>query len=205
VTLNDRATQMKRTGLNRGVTQLKRTQLRRSTGFAPRTSGLATVTRIHPERTTLPVRAPRPPRPAPSRARKNPAQRDTGPALRVRLLVLRRDWGCCVRCGLHLAGGVPYSLHHRRDRGSGGTSRPDTNSPVNLITLCGTGTTGCHGWVTENRNRLQALRNGWVVPLNGTPEHTSPALRPVLVHGLGRKYPTHDGQWADRPDDGAAA
>lgn len=29
----------------------------------------------------------------------------------------------------------------------GGTSRPAANALSNLITLCGSGTTGCHGWV----------------------------------------------------------
>lgn len=33
----------------------------------------------------------------------------------------------------------------------GGTRRPDANSPQNLLALCGSGTTGCHGWVESHR------------------------------------------------------
>lgn len=44
-------------------------------------------------------------------------------------------------CGKHGA----TNAHHRRNRSQGGK---DVLS--NLILLCGSGTTGCHGWVTEN-------------------------------------------------------
>lgn len=33
----------------------------------------------------------------------------------------------------------------------GGTRKSTTNSPANLLLLCGTGTTGCHGWIETNR------------------------------------------------------
>lgn len=38
-----------------------------------------------------------------------------------------------------------YSIHHRLLRSQGGT-----NAPANLLTLCGSGVTGCHGWVHAN-------------------------------------------------------
>lgn len=43
----------------------------------------------------------------------------------------------------------------------GGTSDVRINDPRNLIRLCGTGTTGCHGWVESHRT--EALRTGWLV------------------------------------------
>lgn len=32
----------------------------------------------------------------------------------------------------------------------GSTQRPETNLPANLVSVCGSGTTGCHGWLTAN-------------------------------------------------------
>lgn len=51
-----------------------------------------------------------------------------------------RDMQCCVRCGLslHVSHG---SRHHRQSRRFG------DHSAANLVLLCGSGTTGCHGWV----------------------------------------------------------
>jgi len=49
----------------------------------------------------------------------------------------------------------------------GGTTRPAINAPSNLLTLCGSGTTGCHGWVeahpTDARARGLAVAS-WDVP-----------------------------------------
>ena len=33
----------------------------------------------------------------------------------------------------------------------GGTKRVDVNLPPNLLVLCGSGTTGCHGWIESHR------------------------------------------------------
>lgn len=71
---------------------------------------------------------------------------------RVRQIVLERDQHRCVRCGIYVAFGA-YSLHHRRPRGSGGSRRPSTNLPANLLTLCGHATSpdGCHHYVESHR------------------------------------------------------
>lgn len=58
-------------------------------------------------------------------------------------LVRWRDRDRCRRCDQYTPGG---SLHHRQGR------RPDADGraphrAANLILLCGSGTTGCHGWV----------------------------------------------------------
>lgn len=67
--------------------------------------------------------------------------------MRVRLLL--RAGNRCERCGGRLDTWSGMSVHHRRPRGMGGTRRPDTMA--NLLVLCGSGTTGCHGEVEANR------------------------------------------------------
>lgn len=62
-----------------------------------------------------------------------------------------------MRCGRDGA-----TVQHRKPRGMGGSSNPEINSPANLLWVCGTGTTGCHGWM--ERNRTEALAAGWLVP-----------------------------------------
>ena len=57
---------------------------------------------------------------------------------------------------------MPASIHHRKPRKMGGTRRPDINFLPNLVLLCGTGTTGCHGWIEANRKAAKAT--GWLVP-----------------------------------------
>lgn len=92
--------------------------------------------------------------------------RARGVSRETRMSVIGRDRGRCFRCGRHvvaadsLAVGVfwawePYSIHHRKPRGMGGTRNPEVNSTANLLLLCGTGTTGCHGWVESNREDAQ--------------------------------------------------
>lgn len=58
--------------------------------------------------------------------------------------VLARDGGKCMSCGDPLCGrrGIEYSLHHRKRRSQGGDNRKS-----NLVSLCGHGTSGCHGFV----------------------------------------------------------
>jgi hypothetical protein len=43
----------------------------------------------------------------------------------------------------------------------GGSAVLDLNLPSNVVTLCGTGTTGCHGWVEAHRE--QATEQGWLL------------------------------------------
>ena len=76
----------------------------------------------------------------------------------LRGVVYARDEWACVRCGQ----GHGLSVHHRRPRGMGGTSRPEIHAMANLLTLCGDGTRGCHGWVESNRT--EATRLGFLCP-----------------------------------------
>lgn len=102
----------------------------------------------------------------------------------VRRLVLSRDQGCCVRCGRQVYdpdGDVlygMYSLQHRRARGMGGTRSRVSDSPANLVTLCGSGTTGCHGWVESHR--AEARLYGWAVS-----RWQDPTVVPMLHAFLG--------------------
>lgn len=115
--------------------------------------------------------------------------KDTGPPVPTRELVLERDEYRCVVCGAVIFG-QPWSVHHRRNRGSGGSSDPAINSPANLLLVCGTGTTGCHGWIGERPE--EARDEGYAVSLNSRQD---PASVPVhhAVHGL--IYLTDDGGW----------
>ena len=71
------------------------------------------------------------------------------------LLMLRSN-GRCERCGHDLTNGYrPVSRHHRIRRRDGG------DRLSNLLLLCGTGTTGCHGHVTEHPG--EAYANGWCI------------------------------------------
>lgn len=92
---------------------------------------------------------------------------------RVRDAVVDREDRCCARCGQWAEGG---SLHHRRLKSAGGK-----NTIQNLILLCGSGTTGCHGWA--HHERLDALAVGLIVR-----GFHNPAERPVKVYGHGWVY-----------------
>lgn len=59
---------------------------------------------------------------------------------KVRQIVRARAQGRCERCGR-----PGNNLHHRKGRVGF-----DCDQPANLLLLCGSGTTGCHGWVTAN-------------------------------------------------------
>ncbi|KAB8186950.1 hypothetical protein FH608_046530 [Nonomuraea phyllanthi] len=100
----------------------------------------------------------------------------------------RRDGDRCVKCGVHLYGGG--NVHHRRNRGLGGSSKANVIS--NLITLCGTPLTLCHGEVTLKPEKCDAFGNGWRLSTNGT---SNPATEPVLVEWLGWALPLADGTW----------
>ena len=135
---------LRRTALQR-KTQLRRTPMPRATKA---TAGRVTKT-IRRQRLT--------------------ARPDTGPTAGQRRTVAARAGWRCEICGTVLgwpdgSGGTwcaSHSFHHRRPRGMGGTRRPDTNSPANLLLLCGTGTTGCHSRVEENRAAAHQL--GWLL------------------------------------------
>lgn len=99
-----------------------------------------------------------------------------GPNTETRRTVLRRDGWKCAICNReidsHWSG---YSIHHRIPRSH---PFPGLHEPANLILLCGSGTTGCHGWV--HAHPAAAYRMGWLVHNWQTPEHT-----PLYSHDHG--------------------
>lgn len=109
----------------------------------------------------------------------------------LRKLVHERDEGRCQRCGAFI-GSRPRSLHHRRARGMGGSRL--ANTAANLILLCGTGTTGCHGWIESNRTKAEKL--GFLVR-----QGHNPALIPVLRFMRRRELPTDNGWIPFLPSD----
>lgn len=93
----------------------------------------------------------------------------------VRDTVYLRALFACERCGERDS---DFSVHHRRPRGMGGSRDPLTDSAANLLLLCGSGTTGCHGWVEANRAAARDL--GLLVR-----QGEDPATVPVqLLRGL---------------------
>lgn len=121
-------------------------------------------------------------------------QRDTGPTQATKALLWTRAGGCCELCGRNLEGGFPFSRHHRRPRGAGGSSVEWINDVTNLLLLCGSATTpeGCHTWVEKYRHAAYGL--GLLIR---TSSSYVPAELPVtLRRGVGSVYLTADGSYA---------
>jgi hypothetical protein len=110
-------------------------------------------------------RAKRKPRP-PGEAKAEESARD---------LVYQRSHGVCE---IQLPGvclGRATNWHHRQGRGQGGEWRAS-----NGLHVCGSGTTGCHGAVTNtNGRRAEYVRNGWIVGRNQDPAKVSAVVWPV--------------------------
>lgn len=89
----------------------------------------------------------------------------------TRSLVIARAQG---RCELRLEGvcrGKYENLAHRLPR------RYQNHRPSNLLALCGSGTLGCHGWITEHPSA--AYPRGWALRDGANPATTPVLLRPA--------------------------
>lgn len=86
-----------------------------------------------------------------------------------------REGHRCLKCGRHMidppVGG--FSRHHRMRRRDGG------NSYENLVLVCGSGSTGCHGELHSKPR--QAISLGLILPANFAPP-LDPAIFPVRTH-----------------------
>lgn len=78
----------------------------------------------------------------------------------VREAVYERDAMRCQRCRRPVYQVGAWSVHHRQPRGMGGTRHGAHRLSV-LVLVCGTGTTGCHGWIESNRAAAREL--GWLI------------------------------------------
>lgn len=81
----------------------------------------------------------------------------TNPDTETRMKVFHRDHGRCFICGKTLSASA-FNLHHRRMRSH---SWEGLNLPSNLITVCGSGTMGCHGRIHQHPK--ESYENGWLV------------------------------------------
>lgn len=115
--------------------------------------------------------------------------KSTRPPERIRNTVAERAGYCCERCGRRLHDGdawtQTHSFHHRLPRGRGGR-----NTVTNLVLLCGSGVTGCHGQVESQR--AASYDSGWLVETGA-----DPAVKPVLVHQFGHVLLTEDGDYQE--------
>lgn len=81
----------------------------------------------------------------------------------ARRIVRERCWGRCELC----RAGSPLTFAHRRNRSHGGAW-----APSNGLALCGSGTTGCHGWTEANPT--WAYQGGWRIHGDQTPPSEVP-------------------------------
>lgn len=104
----------------------------------------------------------------------------------VRAIVYARAGSCCELCGRYAYGG---SVHHRRRRGMGGSKRVELGLASNLLLLCGSGTTGCHGEVESDRSA--AYQRGLLLRDGQPPTETPVDLRHgrVLLNDEGQYIP----------------
>lgn len=116
--------------------------------------------------------------------------KQTGPAPDVVDAVLERAVHSCERCGCAVGDkrGTDHHIHHRRPRAMGGTDRPDTNLPSNLLLLC----PDCHEGVESRRG--DALDCGWLVS-----QLCDPAETAVFLFGDRIRYLTVDGRYSITP------
>lgn len=84
--------------------------------------------------------------------------------------VFQRDGFRCLRCGTTSPGVGGWSIHHRQGRGG---ANPDRAS--NLVLLCGSGTTGCHGEV--HAHPAESYDTGWMVRRLGDDDTTEVPLQ----------------------------
>lgn len=114
-------------------------------------------------------------------ARRRPQRPATAPKAEgwpqdTREAATARSGGVCEVAIPGVCLGRAMNHHHRLPRRMGGTRRAVVNSLCNVLHLCGTGTTGCHGHIETNR--AEALENGWLLHANA-----DPASEPAVVRG----------------------
>lgn len=95
----------------------------------------------------------------------------------LRELVIARAGWACDRCACPLVGKL-YSLQHRRARGAGGRRGGVLDTPWNLVVLCGSGTTGCHGLVENRERETEGYARGFAI----RGEVVDPAGHPIFRH-----------------------
>lgn len=105
-------------------------------------------------------------------------QRSTGPTAAAQRAVRARDGGVCVVCGLPGSPTDPLVIHHRVNRGMGGSKAPEVNEPASLL-IVHASINGA--FEADPRLIVRAYVEGWKVK-----RPADPATVPV-------RYP--DGWW----------
>jgi len=125
---------------------------------------------------------------------RQPAQRPQGGRTgsgwpkETRDAVQRRSGGRCEVGLLGTCTGQAANLHHRLPRRMGGTSNPAASTACNALHLCGSGTTGCHGWIEAHR--AEALGRGWLLHAG-----QDPAVEPATIRGRFPVWLTEAGRY----------
>jgi hypothetical protein len=101
----------------------------------------------------------------------------------ARRAVYARDNRQCQACGISIASGW-YSVQHRHARGTGGA-----NALSNLVLLCGSAVTGCHG-KCEKRDFRMRERGFWVNSWD------DPSDIPILTWDSRLVFLANDGTWS---------
>lgn len=73
---------------------------------------------------------------------------------RARAAIYEAGQGRCIGCG-----SAQVTAQHRQARRMGGSRLGELGQAVNGLPLCGSGTTGCHGWAEHNPIDAELL--GW--------------------------------------------
>lgn len=117
----------------------------------------------------------------------------------ARSIVQERSGGRCEAAIPYVCGGTADTVHHRAKRSHGGSW-----APSNLIAACGSGTTGCHGWIESHPSDAKELglwlvagqvptdvsvfirwgdaRSWWFLDDAGCLEWDESEFEPVLLH-----------------------
>ena len=106
--------------------------------------------------------------------------RDAVFAPEVRAGIVLASGGGCAGCGR----ATGLNVQHRRARGSGGSSDERKRRPCNGVALCGSGTTGCHGWCEQHPHLARDL--GWRIDAGvdpRTPFYTCTGWRAWICEG----------------------
>jgi hypothetical protein len=96
----------------------------------------------------------------------------------------------CEAAVLGVCLGRATNQHHRLPRRMGGTSNPAINTACNLLDLCGSATTGCHGFLESHRSEARDCY-GWLLRAGADPATTPAVVRGRLVRLTG------DGRYED--------
>lgn len=116
------------------------------------------------------------PLPKPIKHKKVPKRdRDAAEIASLMPALIHRSGGRCEVAIESICEGAATNVHHRKPRGQGGR-----NVMRNLLHLCGSGTTGCHGYIEHNRD--VSYTNGWLVR-----QQQAPGQVPVISYRKDRQ------------------